>query len=82
MEHLTKTDVQLVIRKFLDGAGGPWDWDDFISLRIADPELEMIRRLAGELPDLYPPVLGVGYCNDEGLEVLRRIADDLQERDH
>lgn len=40
------------LRDFIDGSGGKWDWDDFISVRIKSPELESIRSDAGwvELP--------------------------------
>jgi hypothetical protein len=34
---------------FLDGTGGPWDWDDFISIPIADPRLEHLRARAAAL---------------------------------
>lgn len=35
------------IRAFLDGSGGEWDWDDFISCSLVDYRLDRIRKLAG-----------------------------------
>ena len=35
------------IRDFLGGAGGAWDWDDFTSCSLRDPQLDSIRKRAG-----------------------------------
>ena len=45
-------DVAGFIRDFIEGTGGEWDWDDFISVPITSPELEPIRAQAAmiELP--------------------------------
>ena len=42
-------EVLRYLRDFLDGTGGPWDWDDFISIPIADPRLEDLRERAAAL---------------------------------
>jgi hypothetical protein len=42
-------EVAQYLRDFLDGTGGKWDWDDFISIPIADPRLEDIRERAAAL---------------------------------
>lgn len=34
------------LRDFLDNSGGQWDWDEFESVPITDPELEDIRMQA------------------------------------
>jgi hypothetical protein len=39
-------DVVTYLRDFLEGTGDDWDWDDFISIEIADPQLEAIRKRA------------------------------------
>ena len=43
------TEVAKYLRDFLNGTGGDWDWDDFISIEIADPRLEAIRQQAAAL---------------------------------
>jgi hypothetical protein len=45
-------EVAAYLRDFLNGGGGEWDWDDFTSIPIANPELEDIRGQAAmlELP--------------------------------
>ena len=42
----TPAEVSGFLRDFLDGTGGDWDWDDFTSVRLADPQLETIRQEA------------------------------------
>lgn len=39
----TRTEVAGIIERFLEGAGGLSNFDDFCSVRIADPELDAIR---------------------------------------
>jgi hypothetical protein len=63
-ERRTATEVAAYLGNFVNGEAGPWDWDDFISVPIADPVLEQIRCRAAAI-DL--PV------SDEGSEVLRRL---------
>jgi hypothetical protein len=74
---ISREDVAKYIEDFLSGKDGPLDWDYFISVRIKDnPELEAIRLRCGRLPDQYPPDKG-GYCNAEGMKVLRQILVEL-----
>ena len=42
-------EVARYLRNFLDETGGDWDWDDFISISIADPKLENLRERAAAL---------------------------------
>jgi hypothetical protein len=49
---MTADDVADCIEKFIDGLGGRHDWDDFISVPIADDALDAIRRRCAELPKL------------------------------
>ena len=52
----TKAEVADIIEQFLDGTGGRWDWDDFTSVKIVDPDLDTIRVRCIELHDetAYP----------------------------
>jgi hypothetical protein len=62
----TRAEVARIITDFVDGTGGPWDWDDFSSLGINDPELEMIRDIVTDFPVRFPPELDGRYCNEQG----------------
>ena len=59
------------IRAFIDGTGGAWDWDDFTSCSLRDPELDRIRKLAGAVD------LPVGREERAALEVLAQEAERL-----
>lgn len=74
-------EVREVIKKFLNGTGGKWDWDDFLSDQFDDPVLERVRLLAVELPDRFPPDNRRHYASQEGLQILREIADQLEHDD-
>lgn len=45
----TPAEVAKYLRDFLHGTGGDWDWDDFVSIEIADPRLDDIRERAAAL---------------------------------
>ena len=42
----TPAEVAGFIRNFMNDTGGDWDWDDFTSVPIANPELETMRHEA------------------------------------
>ena len=51
----SRGEVADTIERFVDGICGKWEWDDFISFEIVNPQLEAIRiRSAGlSQPDLF-----------------------------
>lgn len=76
--NLTREDVASEIEAFLDGTGGAYDWDDFCTFTIADPELDKIRARCVQLDEEFPPGSSGGYCNEEGEKVLRDYVIDLR----
>jgi hypothetical protein len=58
------------LERHLLGTEGPWDWDDVISVGIADPHLEAVRIRLGE--NL------VSLSRDEDKDELRAIIADLR----
>ncbi len=62
----TAAEVAAFIDDFISGTGGEWDWDDFTSVPLSDPELEAIRSEA-ELIRL--PV------DETGVDKLRELHD-------
>jgi hypothetical protein len=78
---LTRANVAEYIRNFLDGTGGKWDWDDFISAKSGDPWLDQIRKTCAELPDRYPPTRKDHYCSGEGFDLLRGLLKELSAPD-
>ena len=51
---LSKADVAKYVEDFVNNEGGEWDWDDFISVPIADPELEKVRQFCAEARRRWP----------------------------
>lgn len=74
----TPGEVADFIENFLDGRGGAWDWDEFITLPIRDHDLDRIRIRCAELPEIYPPGEGEAYCAAEGEAELRHIVNTLR----
>jgi hypothetical protein len=75
---MTKVEVANEIAAFLDGQAGEWDWDEFVSLQLSDPELDAVRVLCAKLPELDPPVERGYYCGKKGISILAHLADDLR----
>ena len=70
-------EVVRLLRDFQDGTGDDYDWDDFVSVPIADPRLESIRERASAL-NLPVDKKGFGELKlllEEAEAIVR--ADDL-----
>jgi hypothetical protein len=74
----TTEEVIGEITKFLNGIGGAYDWDDFLTIPIHDQQLNAIRIECAELRDKYPPGSCRQFCGDEGLRRLQEIIDDFR----
>jgi hypothetical protein len=77
--NLTKQDVANEIEKFLKAEGGPFDWDDFCTFQIVDPELDRIRLRCAQLDEEFPAGASGGYCNEQGIEVLNGYLERLRQ---
>ena len=71
----TKAEVADIIEQFLDGTGGRWDWDDFTSVKIVDPELDAIRMRCVEL---YDAAARPAYCGQAGMSEMRQMIQRLR----
>ncbi len=77
-QDMTREEVADLIDRFLDGTCGPYDWDDFTSVRLGDPELEVARQACVEVNWKYPSGRSTGYRSAEGRAELRSIAAELR----
>ena len=75
---LSKDEVADAIQDFLDGKGGAYDWDDFISIPISDQQLDEIRKICAGLPKTFPPGIAQAYCGAEGMALLRKTVAELK----
>ena len=69
------------IREFLDGTGGAWDWDGFISRPTGYPDLAAVQGFCLGLRRDYPPTEKTSWCNHDGFRELRRKLEELETED-
>ena len=74
----SREEIADIIERFLVGIGSQWEWDDFCSLPIRDPQLDSIRARCISLPQEHPPVKKGYYCSEAGIEILRQIIFELR----
>lgn len=78
---MSYAEVADTLEAFLDGTGGQWDWDNYISATFFDdPYLQEVQRRMIYLSDEFPAQKGQGYCSPEGLTVIERYVVDLRHR--
>jgi hypothetical protein len=78
---LGNLEVAQILENFLEGTGGRWEWDDFISVgEVADERLKQIQQHVNLLSDEFPPERLGEYCNEHGREVIRRYIAELRHR--
>jgi hypothetical protein len=73
-------EIANTIEGFVSGKGDQWAWDDFISIRLSDPELEAVRQKCVAIRDQFPPTDPKAYCSEAGLAEMRKIVQDLRAR--
>lgn len=76
--RVTGFEVADIIERFVEGKGEAWEWDDFISSQIRNPELEAIRVHCNRLDKEFPPDKSGMYTSEKGLEVLRAYVRGLR----
>ena len=74
----TREEVANTIEGFISGTGRQWDWDGFTSIRIDDPELELIRKKCVALPTEYPASSPKEYCGEAGIQAMREMLRGLR----
>jgi hypothetical protein len=77
---MSKSEMAELIEAFLTGVSDDWDWDDFISIKQSNPEIEQIRLRCANLPWEFPPNRPGDYCNDDGAIILKNYVRRLRER--
>jgi hypothetical protein len=77
----TRSEVANEIEAFMEDRSGEWDWDEFISLRLSDPQLDEVRKLCARLPEIDPPTKNGHYCGSRGMAIMVRLVNDLKTGD-
>lgn len=65
-------EMAQLIRRFVSGEAGPYEWDDFMGVKFDDPRLEQIRLQATAIVDT-----SLVDRPDESATVLLRLAAAL-----
>ena len=76
--RMSGEEVATEIENFISGAADLRDWDDFISVPIADPYLNRLREQCAVTDDAFPPSANSDWCSDEGVVVLRQLAAEAR----
>jgi hypothetical protein len=74
----SRAEIADTIERFVDGICRQWEWDDFCSFPIVDPQLDSIRARCVRLPQEYPPTEKGHYCSEAGIQILRQIIFELR----
>ncbi|HLL60586.1 MAG TPA: hypothetical protein VK338_02625 [Candidatus Nitrosocosmicus sp.] len=77
--HYSKEEVAEILDNFLNGKGDPYDFDDFCTFPIVDPELDKIRKRCAGLREEFPPEHKHQYCGPEGTKVMENYLKQLRE---
>jgi len=75
----SRGEVADTIERFVDGICSRWEWDEFCSVPIIDPELDGIRIRCGGLPQEHPSNQKGHYCSEEGINEMRQIVRTLRQ---
>ena len=78
-EIMSPGEVAEMIERFVEGTGGAYDWDDFISVRIADPYLSAVQEVCSQTHAAFPPPGNRGWSDEKGIAVLRQLAADVRQ---
>ena len=71
---MTKHDIANLIERFVSNNCDIWEWDDFISIKQANPEIEKIRLYCADIINIYPSLCHKYYCSQEGIQKLKEYA--------
>ncbi len=52
---LSKDEYISFLRSWIADTCGEWDYDDYTSVKVSDPQIESIRQRLIRLSDKYPP---------------------------
>lgn len=74
---MTEAEVANLIRSFLDGSCGKWEWDDFVSAPKGDRQIESLRQNILNLQLAYPSDKPNQWSSKEGLEALSSLAQSI-----
>jgi hypothetical protein len=77
--ELSNQEVAELLQGFIDGTGGPWDWDNFTcGMKFADRRLQEIQARCRGLSFEFAPSKKEMYTNEQGTQVIRDYIIELR----
>ena len=81
MNALNYSEVADIIDQFVNGTGGPLDWDAYtMGMKFEDPFLRSIQDRCRALWIEFPPTEKGHYTSAEGFTVLKELVRELRSR--
>jgi hypothetical protein len=74
----TNIEVADIIERHLKGIENNFEWGDYLSIPIKNPELNVIRIRCRKLLDEYPPKSEGRFTDERGEEILRFYINQLR----
>ena len=74
----TNEEVADYIEGCVHGGRDPWDWDDFTSIKIKQPDLDAIRLKCCAIQDEHPPDRDGELCSQTGITALLDLARQVR----
>jgi hypothetical protein len=76
--RLSYSEVADIIERHIERTEGPWDWDEFTSIPIANDELDAIRLRCIELDSVIPGKMLDSVIPGKAAEELKAIVRRLR----
>jgi len=81
----TNEEVVELLDSILDRTISDEDWDNFISIKIVDPDLEKVRQRVEEIwtensPYKVPHTIDPTDLNPKGVTEIKKLIDSIQVR--
>lgn len=69
-----------LLERFLESPSdlGPWEWDDYISVRKSDSTVEEFRLRIISIGERYPSEVSGNWCSAEGMMLLQELSAELK----
>lgn len=77
-KYTSNQDAAEIIRRFVKGNGGLYEWDDFETTREKNPDVELALHLCWYFARKYPPQDSTAYCGQKACSYFLRIAEALE----
>ena len=77
-KYTTNEQAADIIRRFVDGSGSPYEWDDFESQKENNPEAAIALELCIFFAKKFPGDETGLFCNEKALSYFLKIADTLE----